>query len=52
MILFRQFNVFAESRGDGLHPKLRALVERAAASLARPDAATTDPELRRVWSQI
>jgi hypothetical protein len=33
MILFRQFNVFAESRGDGLHPKLRALVERAAASL-------------------
>ena len=27
-----QFNVFAASRSEGLHPKLRALLERAAAS--------------------
>jgi len=27
-----QFSVFAASRGEGLHPKLRALLERAAAS--------------------
>jgi hypothetical protein len=27
-----QFNAFAASRGDGLHPKLRDLLERAAAS--------------------
>jgi hypothetical protein len=32
MTLFHQFSVFAESRGEGLHPKLRALLERAAAS--------------------
>jgi hypothetical protein len=32
MILFNQFSVFAQSRGEGLHPKLRALLERAAAS--------------------
>jgi hypothetical protein len=32
MNLFNQFVVFAESRGEGLHPKLRALFERAAAS--------------------
>jgi hypothetical protein len=31
MTLFRQFDVFAVSRGEGLHPKLRALLERAAA---------------------
>jgi hypothetical protein len=29
---FHQFNVFAASRGEGLHPKLRALLERAAVS--------------------
>jgi hypothetical protein len=29
---FHQFSVFAASRGEGLHPKLRALLERAAAS--------------------
>jgi hypothetical protein len=27
-----QFNAFAASRGEGLHPKLRGLLERAAAS--------------------
>jgi hypothetical protein len=32
MTLFHQFSVFAASRGEGLHPKLRALLERAAAS--------------------
>jgi hypothetical protein len=32
MNLFRQFSVFAASRGEGLHPKLNALLERAAAS--------------------
>jgi hypothetical protein len=32
MNLFRQFSVFAASRGEGLHPKLLALLERAAAS--------------------
>ena len=32
MTSFHQFSVFAESRGEGLHPKLRALLERAAAS--------------------
>lgn len=32
MTSFRQFNVFAASRNEGLHPKLRALLERAAAS--------------------
>jgi hypothetical protein len=32
MNLLNQFSVFAESRGEGLHPKLRALLERAAVS--------------------
>jgi len=32
MTLFHQFSVFAASRGEGLHPKLRALLERADAS--------------------
>jgi hypothetical protein len=32
MALFNQFSVFAESLGEGLHPKLRALLELAAAS--------------------
>jgi hypothetical protein len=32
MTSFHQFNVFAASRGEGLHPKLRDLLERAAAS--------------------
>jgi hypothetical protein len=32
MNLLNQFSVFAESRGEGLHPKLRALLELAAAS--------------------
>ena len=32
MDLLNQFSVFAQSRGEGLHPKLRALLERAAAS--------------------
>ena len=32
MTLFHQFSAFAASRGEGLHPKLRALLERAAAS--------------------
>jgi hypothetical protein len=29
---FHQYNAFAASRGEGLHPKLRALLERAAAA--------------------
>lgn len=32
MTSFHQFNVFATSRGEGLHPKLRALFERSAAA--------------------
>ena len=32
MTSFHQFGIFATSRGEGLHPKLRALLERAAAS--------------------
>jgi hypothetical protein len=32
MTCFHQFSVFAVSRSEGLHPKLRALLERAAAS--------------------
>jgi hypothetical protein len=32
MTFFHQFSVFAASRGEGLHPKLQALLERAAAS--------------------
>jgi hypothetical protein len=32
MTLFYQFSVFAESRGEGLHPKLRSLLEQTAAS--------------------
>jgi hypothetical protein len=32
MTSFHQFGIFAISRGEGLHPKLRALLERAAAS--------------------
>ncbi|TYL89514.1 hypothetical protein FXB40_35410 [Bradyrhizobium rifense] len=31
MCSFHQFSAFAASRGEGLHPKLRALLERAAA---------------------
>jgi hypothetical protein len=30
MTSFHQFSVFAASRGEGLHPRLRALLERAA----------------------
>ncbi|MET3905738.1 hypothetical protein ABID59_000059 [Bradyrhizobium sp. S3.3.6] len=32
MCSFHQFSAFAASRGEGLRPKLRALLERAAAS--------------------
>ncbi|WP_156439597.1 hypothetical protein [Bradyrhizobium valentinum] len=32
MTLFYQFSVFAASRGEGPHPKLRTLLERAATS--------------------
>jgi hypothetical protein len=32
MTSFHQFSAFAASRGEGLHPKLQALLERAAAS--------------------
>jgi hypothetical protein len=32
MSFFHQFGVFAASRGEGLNPKLRALLERAAES--------------------
>ena len=32
MTFFHQFSVFAASRGEGLHPKLRALLECAVAS--------------------
>jgi len=31
MCSFHQFSAFAASRGEGLHPKLHALLERAAA---------------------
>lgn len=32
MTSFREFDVLAAARGDGLHPKLRDLLERAAQS--------------------
>jgi hypothetical protein len=32
MTSFYQFGAFAASRGEGLHPKLKTLLERAAAS--------------------
>jgi hypothetical protein len=32
MTSFHQFGIFATSRGEGLHPELHALLERAAAS--------------------
>jgi len=32
MTSFRDFSVFAASRGEGLHPKLRELFERSAVS--------------------
>lgn len=32
MCSFHQFSAFAASRGEGLHPKLHALLERAASS--------------------
>jgi len=32
MTSFHQFSTFAASRGEGLHPQLRSLLERAAAS--------------------
>jgi hypothetical protein len=32
MTFFRQFSAFAASRGEGLHPKLQNLLERAVAS--------------------
>ena len=32
MTFLHQFSVFAASRGEGPHPKLRALLERTAAS--------------------
>jgi len=32
MTCFHQFDVYAATRGEGLHPKLRALLERASAS--------------------
>ena len=32
MTFFHQINVFAASRNEGLHPKLRDLLERASAS--------------------
>jgi hypothetical protein len=32
MTILYQFNAFAASRGEGLHPKLRALLKRTAAS--------------------
>jgi hypothetical protein len=34
MCSFHQFSAFAASRGEGLHPKLHALLERAATSPA------------------
>lgn len=32
MTSFHQFSAFAASRGEGLHPKLHALLERAVSS--------------------
>jgi hypothetical protein len=59
MNLLNQFSVFAESRGEGLHPKLRALLERTAASpfseaSVRPDGliqAGPSPESETVSSR-
>jgi len=42
MTSFHQFGIFAASRGEGLHPKLRALLERTAASPFSDVAATVD----------
>lgn len=60
MTSFHQFSVIAASRGDGLNPKLRALLERAAASpfskiLIRRDGliqAGPSPESEVVRSQL
>jgi hypothetical protein len=41
MTTFLNFHAFAAARGEGLHPKLRALFERAATS------AVPDPVVRQ-----
>ena len=60
MCSFHQFSAFAASRGEGLRPELRALLERAAASpfsevSLRPDGlvqAGPDPESEIVSSCV
>lgn len=60
MTSFYQFCAFAASRGEGLHPKLRALLEEAASSplskvSLRHDGliqAGPDPESEAVSSRV
>jgi hypothetical protein len=60
MTSFHQFCAFAASRGEGLHPKLRALLEEAASSpfsnvSLRHDGliqAGPDPESKAVSSRV
>ncbi|MDB5584454.1 MAG: hypothetical protein JWR80_9630 [Bradyrhizobium sp.] len=42
MTAFLNFHAFAAARGEGLHPKLRLLFERAAASPASDIAVRTN----------
>ena len=42
MTAFLNFHAFAAARGEGLHPKLRLLFERAAASFASDVAIRTN----------
>jgi hypothetical protein len=59
MTYFHQFSAFAASRSEGLHPKLQALLERAAASpfsevSMRHDGliqAGPSPDSEAVWSR-
>jgi hypothetical protein len=60
MLTDRSINAFAASRGEGLHPKLHALLERASACplsevSTRPDGliqAGPDPEAEIVSSPV
>lgn len=60
MTSFHQFSAFAASRGEGLHPRLRALLEGAASSpfseLSLPHdslvQAGPDPESEAVSSRV
>jgi hypothetical protein len=50
LIDLHQFNAFAASRGEGLHPKLRALLERAAVSPFSEISIRHDPLIQAVPS--